>query len=298
MKRWLLPTLGLLIALAVYFYYDNSKTTTANTDSTSKIADAGVQNSNLATKPDTQENTNKVRDEQFTLYGSNDYAALKAYYEPLAEKGDPYARRMIAQIYDYCALYSLHPKALDDHINVLLSTKPKNKARYLGIQKSMEDRCSMLDKGLPITRELIDFSWAQAVSSKDPVATLQVASSDTTLNSKQIDQLISQALKDPDPETIFAIGDLAKTQGAAQFSPVTGTRVNEIAWQVSACRQAPSMCGNNSPIMTGYCMNGISCDYSNFEEMVRNSIPNEQRQNLDLALQQIQQLLPQQRAIK
>ncbi|MGH8108772.1 MAG: hypothetical protein ACREO1_08685 [Arenimonas sp.] len=298
MKRWLLPTLGLFIVLAAYFYYENSKITAADTDSASKIVDVTAEKNALTLKSNAQKNTNNVRGEQFTLYGSNDYAALKAYYEPLAEKGDPYARRVIAQIYEYCVGYSRSPKMYTDTINDLIRLKPENKVRLLSIKSKTEQRCALLDNGLPITKELIDFSWAQASEAKDSLATLKIATQLLVMNpdkapqGKALNLFIDKAINEADPETLFATGELLSLNNSSSAYHDLSGPINGYAWQIAACRRGgTSMCGPSSNLMSSVCTGLGDCTSANFEAAIRYSTPPSQASQLNDALVHIENFL-------
>jgi hypothetical protein len=303
MKRWLFAALGAVAVLAAYYFYTDSVT-----------AKHGVKDSMVVTKNKSGValNSTEIKNAavsnrtQFTLHGSTDYAALKAYYEPLAEKGDPKARRIIAQIYEHCLDYSRSPKTYGETIDVMMKFKPDDpigRLRLKKIKEQTEQRCKLLDKGLPITKELLDFSWAQASAASDSLATfkiateLQILKPDQALNGEMLDSMVNRAIDSGDAETIFVAGELLRlNSNSATYADVFG-EINNYAWQIAACRiGGANMCGQNSILMTDIaCMGMGDCSSTNYESMVRNGIPPCQLEALNIALSRIENLIQQRR---
>jgi hypothetical protein len=300
MKRLILPVVGLLVALAAYFFYSVNKTPYKNESDPLTSSSQVVKNSNSIIKPSDEGSMHAVTANQFTLYGSKNYAALKAYYEPLAKNGNPYANRVIAQIYDYCATYSSPSYHFNETIDAMIKQKPENKVRLEIIRKEKNERCSTLDNGLPITKELIDFSWAQASSAKDTLATLKLAAEmqiktpEKAPQGKELDLMIERVINEGDPEAIFAAGELlGLNDSSIDYADVSGP-VNQYAWQIAACRVGGARtCGQSSRLMTTLCLGLGDCTSSGFEAMARNSIAPSQTESLNQAISRIEQLLQQ-----
>jgi hypothetical protein len=297
MKRFFLPVLGISTLLTVCFFLAHTKTETGIENHAITTVESSVKEYGSAINSTP---TKKATNERFTLQGSSDYAELKAYFEPLAKQGDSHASRIVAQIYEYCAMYTNPGYHFNETIDVMIKQKPENKARLETIRKEKKARCSTLDNGLPVTKELLDFTWAQASAAKDPLATLKLATQiqiktpEKAPQGEALDLMIQQAIQDADPEVLFAAGELlGQSNSSLTYADISGP-INEYAWQIAACRLGGAkMCGQGSHLMSALCLNLGDCTSPNFETMVRNSVPRSQTEMLNQALVHIEQLLQQ-----
>lgn len=229
-----------------------------------------------------------------SLGASDSYAELASYYGPLAEAGDATARRRMAQIREFCAAFSLSPQNFAQQLDALATTQPALRQRADAIHALTTSRCQGLDGGTPITRARIDLDWAEAVSARDPVATLRVAAADPDLPVAALDHLLDRTLPSADAETLFEIGNaLGARHDSEKYADYADPYVGQYAWQIAACRHGgPSMCGPNSPLMVAMCMNG-ACAGGSFEQAVRALLPGADQARLDRQISLIEQLISQ-----
>jgi hypothetical protein len=229
----------------------------------------------------------------FTYSGSEDYSALKLHYQAAADAGDPSARRIIAQIYDYCARYSNSPKKFGQYLDVLATTRPEWRAQMQAIKAETAKRCAGLDGGTAIPPELVEFDWAQALASRDPVATLQIAARQSDLSGAQLDQLLGRVLLSADPETLFEVGNLiSSNQGSTRYAKFSDPYLGPYAWQVLACRRGgPAMCGPNSPLVMMHCMAGICTGGTDYEHLIRATLSAIDQARLDKQVAELDRFL-------
>lgn len=230
----------------------------------------------------------------YTLSGSEDYAALKAHFQVAADHGDPTARRIIAQIYEYCGFYHRPRNDYKETIEQLKKSNPNDVAKIANIDAQLSKRCATLDHGLPITYELLQTTWAKATEARDLVATLKAATQDQTLSGNFVDQLIERTLNSNDAGALFELGSLlAQNSNSVQYQNLSGPVINESAWQIAACRLGGAdLCGPDSQIMSSFCLSG-NCQFQNYEDMVRDAVPRSEQFRLDQAISQIETLIRQ-----
>jgi hypothetical protein len=231
----------------------------------------------------------------FTMAGSNDYSALKAHFQAAADAGDPFARRVIAEIYDFCARYSVSPAKFGQSLEGLATIRPEWKAQLADIRATTDQRCAKLDWGDFIPHELLELSWAQAVSSRDPVATLKVAERQNDLSGKNLDQLLDRMLSGADPETLFEVGELlGRNQNSVRYAAFSDPYLGRYTWQIVACRRGgAALCGPRSPLMMSLCMNGI-CTGTDYEQMVRFLVAGPDQARLNRQIEELERFLSQQ----
>lgn len=277
MKNRILVTLIIVVicsviwSLAIEIYRDrrlDSSDTLTDSKATSNKKHAAIISESES------KNSSISLAEQFTFESSQDFSTLKLQYEAAASAGDPYARRVLAKIYEYCAAFSLSPEKFSRYIETLKSIRPESSAQLDTVYSDVEKRCSKLDGRMPITNDLVSFGWAQAVAARDPVATLMVAARQANLDAIHLDQLIDRALPSADPDTLFEIGTLIGAKPiSVKYAEFSDPYLGRYAWQVLACRRGGErVCGTRSPRMTMMCLNGI-CSGMNFEQSVIASLP-------------------------
>ena len=226
-----------------------------------------------------------------SLTTSQDYAALKSHFAAMADAGDPEAKRHIAQIYDFCATYSRSPQQFEQQVEALARIEPRARVRIREVAALTEKRCAHLDAGTPISQELLALNWADAVASRDPVATLKIAAGQDDLEGVQLDHLLDRILPAADPETLFEVGAvLAANQGSLKYSEYSDPYLSQYAWQVVACRRGgEAMCGPNSSLMMSMCMNG-SCTTGSLEQAIRALVPGADQARLNRQISEIERL--------
>lgn len=295
-----LLTTAIAISVAIYLYLDGRQETDKQalltTATLSAVMPSHADGTRQPTVREAGSSTSIREADVFTLAGSNDYSALKAHFLAAAEAGDPYARRVIAQIYDYCFAYSASPANFDQGLDALATINPKAKSQLADIRAITDKRCANLDGGELITLELMDLSWGEAMRSRDPLATVRAAERQKDLNGPHLDQLLNHLLPTADPETLFEVGQLLETnRNSVKYAAFSDPNLGRYAWQIVACRRGgATMCGPRSPLMMTLCMNGICSEGTGYEQMVRTVVPVPDRAKLDSEIAALELFLSQQ----
>ena len=277
--KWKVPLIVIVLMLSVValgwrWYSGQSLSTETNSSAGEPSAAAGLAPDLADAVPKSQASAAADMQSKFTLTESLDYEVLRAHYQASADAGDPYARRVIAQIYDFCVLYSLDADRYRKQLNQLAEQRPELSAQFRNMQEVTEQRCKYLDDGLPIPIELIELSRSEAQAAGDPVSILQNSARMADLSSEENRQLLDRIFADPEPEALIHIGTLMSVdRHGTEYADVSGPSHQQAWWTVACRRGGTALCGANSPMMMSLCRNGICFPTTHgFEAGIRQSI--------------------------
>lgn len=213
-----------------------------------------------------------VFDKQFahSLENSMDYEDLRRRLEPLASQNDAVALRMLGEVYEYCAGFSLTPASAGEGIDALAKVRPENTARLKEIGDRVESRCKGLRGGVPIPVEEAELYWSLAASARDPAALARMAARTSNLPQGVIDFVASAAFDSGDARALFELGEAIHRHGGPESYPdLAGGALDAYALQIVSCRRSPAMCAPSSPLMESRCLHAGACNFSSFEDMIR-----------------------------
>jgi hypothetical protein len=208
-----------------------------------------------------------------SLERSMNYEDLRRRLEPLAEKNDSVALRMLGEAYEYCAGFSLAPESASEAIDALAKIRPENAARLSEIEGRVNGRCRELKGGVPIPIEEVELNWGLAARAGDPAAMARMAARTNELQDGVLETVAAKTIESGDPRALFELGEAMRRHGAPSNVPeLDSGRVSAYAVQIAACRRSPGMCGPTGPLMDLRCLHMGACNYSSFEDMVRRGV--------------------------
>lgn len=225
---------------------------------------------------------------------SVDYGALREALRPLESQGDAVALRMIAEIYEYCFIYSLDPAKARRQAEFLATLRPENASRLAEIAKLQDARCKTLDGGAPIVPELVGLYRDRARERGDRVSELADFEALQEANPEGAERLVESIVHAARPDELMALSQLAARRTLpGELSMLSGSERYGHAWAIAACRRAGSQtCGPSGRLMTQTCLAAGLCNYSSYEDLVRRGLtPPSSLHDLDRAISRVENRL-------
>lgn len=230
------------------------------------------------------------------LDASVDYGALREALRPLESQGDAFALRMIAEIYEYCFIYSLDPAKARRQAEFLATLRPENASRLAEIAKLQDARCKTLDGGVPIVPELVGLYRDRARERGDRISELANFEALQDANPEVAERLVESIVYAARPDELLALSQLAAQRTIpGGLSVLSGSERYGHAWAIAACRRAGSQtCGPSGRLMTQTCLATGLCNYSSYEDLVRRGLtPPSSLHDLDRAISRVENRLGQ-----
>lgn len=204
-----------------------------------------------------------------SVYAGLSFADAKAG----ADRGEPVAQRILAQMYDECFMYNLDSKKfVAAQMEFVRKQKPQAAKKFDRIQRRYETFCPTVDSGQPIPPEAVTLWLEQSAKSGDVIAKVIVASrKDEKIQEKEAIDLVQEVKEANDPAAVFNTGTLVKTlqpmMSETKLAPAFEGKYAAYAWQIAACRTGYD-CSEHATFMNSLCVYGGDCEYVNYEALV------------------------------
>lgn len=193
-------------------------------------------------------------------------ADLFAYSRELAaaeRAGDADAKWMLSRVHDYCAGYAMDPRGYAGDTRAIGDLHLPASSAMVSARERVGRRCAGFAAADGLNRDAIllrrrGAAAAGSLAAEASLLSLGAPLADTDAYKRD---LYGRVLASRDPEAFVALSPamgIAASGEEAFHDLVAGTRFNELAWQMAACRLGLD-CSAGSALMTSYCANAGIC---------------------------------------
>ncbi len=258
------------IAMVMLTYYGMNSSDSRSEDEIREQPTVAGQKGELGDAPNNSKQEQGDEDVVTTLpYEGLSFADAKVG----AERGDPAAQRILAQMYDECFLYNLGAeKHVYSQISRISKEKPQFSERLKKIKERLESFCPTVDGGQPIPVEAVSLWMEQSAKGGDLVARARILSSAMNQpDQKEVTALVRDLAAAKNPEAVFntdgLIDDAQNAMSGTELAPAFEGKYAAYAWQVAACRAGFDCSQEGSP-MRFLCFQSGFCGYSSYDSMI------------------------------